>query len=967
VGEDSLAGRDAELEALNAALAQLGRGRGFAVALTGGPGAGKTRLLGELVARAEQWGIQALEGRASDLERDVPFGAFVDALDGGVAALSPDLLVDRLGEEHLAELARVLPFVPGRSAPLSSSLPSERYRSYYAVRLLLETLASDCGVVLVLDDLHWADPASVELICHLLRHPPRAPVLLALGYRRRSAPPRLLEAVAAAVRERVLAELELSPLTPREAQGVLDPAIDPARRSELYRHSGGNPFYLDELAGAEPDTVVEGQVPEQVLAAVDQQLLRLSASAGTLARSAAIVGDPFELGLAAEVGELSKEESLRALDELFAHDLVRASGTSPRFHFSQPIVRRAVYSSAPDGWRLAAHARAADAVARRGADAVAQAHHVERSAKWGDERAVALLTNAGHAALARSPAAAGGWFAAALRLLAPDAERQRLELLIPYANALAETDRLTESRAALEQALELVQDMDPIVRARIVGAIARLDHKTGRHGEARALLEGGLEALSDASSIEATALRLELAMEHWLAGDCAAMGELAARALRDARRLDLPVLTPAATAMLALARHFQGDSGGARVLAARGAELVDRLDDQALAERLETLLCLGHVEIATELYADASRHLARGIRIARSTTQGTWFVALVCLQGAAEVSLGHLDEAAQAAAAATLSAQVGQVHQVVWASTLCCWVMTTQGDIPGAIAAGEHAVEHAVDEHPLIFALLAHGHLAGALVEAGEPDRAVREIIDPLGGPELTGVERCCRPRWYEILCQAELARGRIAAAQEWVVHAEAAAAGSPLRGAEAEALRARAALELARNAPARAAEHALAAARGFEAAARPVDAARAKLLAGRALVRSGRRKRGIRELIRAHDRFIACGASGYADQAAGELRALGERVPRPGAAATVAHPQALTAREREVGDLVSRGLTNREIARDLFLSEKTVESHLSRIFAKLGVSSRAELAATIARGDAVSTLADEPPGDGAA
>src|SRR4051794_29547381 len=177
---EHLVGRAEELGAFNQLLAGLDSGKGAAVALVGEPGIGKTRLLAELATRADARGHLVLAGCAGELERDLPFWLFVDALDEYVHGLDPDRL-DTLDDDVRAELATVFPSLARLAVGREVALQHERYRSHRAVCMLLEWLAHTQPVVLVLDDVHWADPASVELLGALLRRPPAARVLLALA------------------------------------------------------------------------------------------------------------------------------------------------------------------------------------------------------------------------------------------------------------------------------------------------------------------------------------------------------------------------------------------------------------------------------------------------------------------------------------------------------------------------------------------------------------------------------------------------------------------------------------------------------------------------------------------------------------------------------------------------------------------------------------------------------------------
>src|SRR5262245_37157892 len=166
----TLVGRADELASLEQVLDELDRGSPGAVALLGEPGIGKTRLLRELAVRAEQRACLVLSGSASELERDLPFSAFVDALDAYVESLDPNRLSD-FDDDVQAELAHVFPSLSSLAGGRKVALQHERYRSHRAVRALLEHLAEATPLVLVLDDFHWADSGSVELLGALLRRP----------------------------------------------------------------------------------------------------------------------------------------------------------------------------------------------------------------------------------------------------------------------------------------------------------------------------------------------------------------------------------------------------------------------------------------------------------------------------------------------------------------------------------------------------------------------------------------------------------------------------------------------------------------------------------------------------------------------------------------------------------------------------------------------------------------------------
>ena len=346
--------------------------------LVGEPGIGKTRLLGELADQADASGCLVLSGSASELERDLPFWVFVDALDEYVEGLEPRRLA-ALADDVRTELAMVFPSLSalatggrrrsstsatGATAPSASCWSCSRARS---------------PLVLVLDDLHWADPASVELLGALLHRPPAAPVLLALAMRPRQMPERLLGSVERAHRAGTLHRFEFAALTRGEADEFLGDTVGGAEAAELFEESGGgNPFYLEQLArmldraGAgttmAPELSLGGvRVPTTVAAALAEELGLLSERTRRLLEGAAVAGDPFDPELAAAASGETEAAAMDALDELLRLDVVRHTDVPRRFRFRHPLVRRAVYESTPGGWRLGAHERSAEALQARGA------------------------------------------------------------------------------------------------------------------------------------------------------------------------------------------------------------------------------------------------------------------------------------------------------------------------------------------------------------------------------------------------------------------------------------------------------------------------------------------------------------------------------------------------------------------------------------------------------------------------
>src|SRR5262245_28379567 len=220
-----LVGRARELAEFDQALDRVGSGTPWAVELAGEPGIGKSRLLGELRARATDRGFLVLDGAAAEFEHDIPFGVFLDALNDYAGSIAP--VVRRgLDPEVLEELGSLFPslaaFAPARPA---RRVEAERYRVHYALRALLERLAKRQPLLLTLDDVHWADPASLEVMAHLLRRF-SGPLLIAFAMRH--VPVGLRGALEALARAGSGTRLDIGPLGAGEADALLGRALDPA-------------------------------------------------------------------------------------------------------------------------------------------------------------------------------------------------------------------------------------------------------------------------------------------------------------------------------------------------------------------------------------------------------------------------------------------------------------------------------------------------------------------------------------------------------------------------------------------------------------------------------------------------------------------------------------------------------------------------------------------------------------------
>src|SRR6201996_6940420 len=555
-----LVARTRELADLDRALDRLAAGRPGVVELIGEPGIGKSCLLAELARRAEGRRHLALVGRAAEFEQDLPFGLIIDALNDYLGTLEPATL-RALEDRTVQELAAVFPSLSELSVDVSGSrVAADRYRFHYAVRAVLERFAARQPVLLALDDVHWADPASFDVIAHLLRRF-RGPLLVALAFRQ--TPARLASALEEATRNGLATRLDLGPLSLDEAQALIDPELDSTTRAALYRESGGNPFYLQALVRGRPQALRAAEaesptgpweLPPAVVAAINDELGRIEGDSRLVLDAAAIVGESFEAELAAAIADRSVPATLTALDVLLKADIIRPTATPARFRFRHPIVRRAVYDGMRPGWRLGAHARAATALIAARATTSTCADHIARSAMAGDEDALAFLVMAARESAPRAPLTAGRRLLSALRLLAPDSDpTRRVGLLVEAATALTSGGAYDESLDALEQALTLVPPDQVVSRGDLIAKLAYAKRRSGRPFDSRPMLENVLESLNALDSPPVVSLRLELALDRFWHDELAPMSELAERLVLGARELADPGMISIAAALSSLA------------------------------------------------------------------------------------------------------------------------------------------------------------------------------------------------------------------------------------------------------------------------------------------------------------------------------------------------------------------------------------------------------------------------------
>jgi DNA-binding NarL/FixJ family response regulator len=927
VGETRIVGRAKELQVLDRTLTDLMAGRGRALLIAGEAGVGKTALVRHILSYARSRGVRVLHGSGVPFSCDLPLRTVTDAF----------------GDEAIERDVRAAAARGGHHA-------------FRAVAALLARLGQDGPVILALDDVQWADPATCELMAHLLYRWPAGPLLGVLSLRSEQAPIAFRSAVSIAAAERRIVLLQLAPLTQAEADEMLGSRLPAAARARLYRLSGGNPFLLAALANS-PD---ERTTPPSVRRLVDDEAASLSPDARLLMEGASVAGEPFDLAIAATSANIPTRKASSLLDELCARALIREDeearahlGTwhRGRLVFRHPIMARALYESTREGWRIGAHARAAELLAARGAPVAMRAHHVERYAEPGDRSAALLLERAGRAAAYRDPSTAARWLAATLRILSKDEHvDRRLSLLLLLATNLGIAARTAECRSVLDEALDIAaRNRLPAWRAQCVATAARVHHVIADRPDMLALVKAGLRR--DVPGRHQASLHACISAEHWLACEWAPMALHATIARRNASRSRDDARVALSSALLGVADEELGATASALDDVQRAQKTTDALTDGEAAHELELLWVLGQAEHQLGQHPTALGHLERGLAIARATGQELFVAPIAASLAVTRVALGRLEPAAQAADEAVSAATRLKANRPLsMALAARCLVALRRGDLVDAAKAAIEARDAARKAGTRLLDTTASCWLGEALIESGAHDQGKTQILDDCGGASLSYVPTHLRSHVYVVLCKAELARGRIDDAERWIAASEAHARRVNLASVTAQASDGRAMMLVAKRDP-RAAALAAATAATYAELGQQVESATATVLEAQALADRRDREGALTRLQAAYVDLESCGALRARDRVASELRALGRRVGRSGR--RTGGPDDLTdglntlsPRERDVAERVASGYTNQRIAEELYLSVKTIETHVSKIFDKLGVSSRAQVAA---------------------
>jgi DNA-binding CsgD family transcriptional regulator len=365
VAPPSLVGRADELQRLEAALAEAADGRGSTVLIAGEAGIGKTRLASELGERAREAGAMVLSGRCIDLVGSgLPYLPLVEALRRlrGSPALS-DV------SSSLRELPRLVPELsaPGTPVPLDAGGPDSQLRLFEETLAVLERVGAVAPVVVVLEDLHWADGSTLDLVSFLAHAAREQRLLLVATYRSDEieSESSLRRLVTELLRAREAVALALEPLGRDEVARLLATIADwplPAERAtEICERSEGNPFFAEELVAAAERG--EDTLPQVLRDVLLQRLAGLDGETQSLLRVAAAAGRDVPYRVLAAVAPLSEPELVEALRRAVEHDVLVPDQPAGSFRFRHALLAEAIYTTVLPGEREELHARLARALA----------------------------------------------------------------------------------------------------------------------------------------------------------------------------------------------------------------------------------------------------------------------------------------------------------------------------------------------------------------------------------------------------------------------------------------------------------------------------------------------------------------------------------------------------------------------------------------------------------------------------
>jgi len=928
--------RELETAHLQRAVDHSWHGAGRLVVVEGPAGIGKTALLDRAGQLARESGMHLRSARGGELEQSFPFGVVRQLFEAMLEGASE------------AELRTWLAGAAELAAPLFDhqtllELPQESiYPRLHGLYWLSSNIGADRPVALLVDDAQAADEPSLAFLSFLALRLAELPVLLVVSVRTSDAqPPKALATLRRDPGARVLALRGLSVAgVERMLREHLDQTVDERFAVACFEATAGNPFLLTELTKelrtAQIDPTAGNAkrlgalVPRRVTESVMSRIRSASGAALPLAQALAVLGDAAALEQAAALAGIDEASALHAAMAMREDGVL---GGETDLGFSHPIIRTAIYRDILPDQRRLLHARAAGLIREAGAGHQHVAAQILLADGFNEPWVLEQLLLAADSALAMgAPGSAVPYLSRALELASPETERARVLALLGHAEALAGRPEATQH---LEEAVRLTADTNE--RARVAVMLFELLRFTGRCPRV-VELASALPPAPDPSLNEL--LNNELLMT-------TVMSNSAKQSLVE-RLSQLRDPGGAATSeteslhLILLAFQAMLDGGPQHIV----TDLLNRAAPRPLPRERRIMLSPGIVTAAhTYNFCDelgAAHTLIdpivrqcerRGARVSMVITLG--------VRGETAYRQGRLADAqADAEQSWQLSAELSpDMEPLCLVPLAVLGSVAVERDCPDTeLEALLRDTERLIDMDNLQVGLTLAAR-ARLLLALGRTQLALDQLLEFASLPGTFGGGAPGAVPWRSMaaLILLQLGDGEQARA---LAETELELA-TRMGGLRALGLAMRACALV--SSPV-AVEQLSQAAQALDRAGAQLEHARALIDLGAAMRRSGERSSAREPLRDGHDKALRCGAPRLAARARQELAASGERISS-GALSGVA---SLTPSERRVADMAASGSSNREIAQNLFVTEKTVEAHLSHVYDKLGVRSRHKLAGVL-------------------
>ena len=938
-----LRGRETQTEVLRGALDRVANGGQAIILIEGEAGIGKTRLLEETLADAASRGMQVVAGCADELDQARPFGLLAGAFGCHQGC----------GDPRRAAIAGLLSASAGRAGegPVTvTSDPGLQFRVVDAFGDLLEVLALSGPVVVGADDLQWADPSSLVTLAAMGRRVADLPVAI-IGCFRPAPRTAELDGAVHALQAAGARHLTLPPL-PAGAVGELVSEILSAEPGPdlLTEISGaaGNPLFVTELLAALQHEgaiqvsegraeVAEATLPQTLRLTILRRLSFLSENTLQALRAASILGSVFSLTDLALISGRPAIGLAPALIEAVRSRVLEDDGAQLRFRHD--LIRDSIYEDLPASVRRGLHREVAVRLAQSGAPVLRVAEHFARGADEGDGQAIEWLIRAAREAAPGSPAAAASLLDRVIMIMQPDDPR-RDRLLIEYAGSVMLVGRVTDAEMISRQLLGRRHDPAVEGAARMCLGRALLAQGRLRDGLAEMELVAESPLVTEAERVAARAFagfaRLSI-------GDLDGAATAAAQASSAALAADDPFSASIARTTLAIVSASRGQLDDALNSA---EDALQRAEDSLArhGRQYPVQVSCGYILIELDRLEEARSTLQAGRRLNEERGARWPLPTFEVILGLERFLAGQWDDAlAELESCLALAGELGEeIYTVNLANAIVALISFHRDDLNRA-AAAEQAANQDLQRRGAQFARWAAWPQALLQEASGQTAQALETLITPLQENARSGIV-AEYPVMGPDLVRLAVAEGDIGLARRVAAAVADVSSRNDVAWLRGAALRCQG---LADND----AETLAAAADAYAAATRPLELALASEDAATAFVKQGNSERALPLL----DRAIAIYGGIDADRDLARANAVLRRAGvRRGVRGPRNRPrfgwQSLTPSERTVVGLVADGLSNPQIGERLFISRRTVQTHLAHVFAKLGLSSRAQLAAQVAR-----------------